>query len=218
MPPESSFGASSPLDMPSLGRSAMNPTVAELLDRIRHLEEEIELELKRRREELRADFEDRCVRFEREVLEQQRRFREGLLHYVLHAELRHVVSAPFIFALLGPLLLLDLAVTIYQRICFPLFRIARVHRHDYMVFDRGHLAYLNLLEKLNCAYCSYANGVAAYVKEIAGRTEQYWCPIKHARRMLHAHPYYRGFVDYGDGGGYRRELAALREQLLRLDD
>jgi hypothetical protein len=43
-----------------------------------------------------------------------------------------------------------------------------------MIFDRTHLAYLNLVEKINCAYCSYGNGLAAYLREIAARTEQYW--------------------------------------------
>jgi len=32
--------------------------------------------------------------------------------------------------------------------------------------DRHHLAYLNVIEKLNCEYCGYANGVFAYVREI----------------------------------------------------
>lgn len=92
-----------------------------------------------------------------------------------------------------------------------------MRRRDYLVFDRAHLAYLNLIEKINCAYCSYANGLAAYVKEVAGRTEQFWCPIKHARRMPQAHPYYGGFVDYGDAEGYRREPQALRAKLAALN-
>ncbi len=62
------------------------------------------------------------------------------------------------------------------------------------------------LEKLNCAYCSYANGVIAYVREIAGRTEQYWCPIKHARRAIGAYSHYAQFHDYGDAGGFRLPL------------
>ena len=65
-----------------------------------------------------------------------------------------------------------------------------MRRRDYFVFDRHHLAYLNAIEKLNCAYCSYANGLVAYVREIAGRTEQFWCPIKHARRAIGAHAHY----------------------------
>jgi hypothetical protein len=195
----------------------MNPRVQELLDRIRAIEEEIEQEVKRRRAQLHADFEDRRIRFEREVLEQQRRFKMGLVKYALSAELRNVVSAPVIYAVVFPLLLVDLAVTAYQFLCFPLYRIQRVRRRDYLVFDRTHLGYLNLLEKINCAYCSYANGLAAYVKEVVGRTEQYWCPIKHARRVLQAHPYYGGFVDYGDAEAYRRELQTLRAELSRVD-
>jgi hypothetical protein len=194
----------------------MNPKISELLDRIRRIEEEIERELKRRRAELHADFEDRRIRFEREVLEQQRRFRAGLLHYVFTAEPRHVATVPLIYPLIVPMLLLDLCVIAYQYLCFPLYGIARVRRRDYLVFDRGHLAYLNLLEKVNCAYCSYGTGLAAFLTEVIGRTEQYWCPIKHARRMLKAHAYYGGFVDYGDAEGYRRELRSLRETLARL--
>ena len=195
----------------------MNPRISELLDRIRLLEEEIERELKRRRAELHADFEDRRIRFEREILEQQRRFKAGLLAYVFGAELRHAVSAPFVYAVIFPLLLLDLFVTLYQLICFPLYRIPRVKRSDHFVFDRAHLAYLNLLEKLNCAYCSYGNGLASYIREIIGRTEQYWCPIKHARRVLQAHPHYDGFADYGDAEGYRNELRGLRKALAELE-
>lgn len=114
-----------------------------------------------------------------------------------------VFTAPVIYSLIFPLLLLDLFVTIYQAICFPVYGIAKVRRHDYLIFDRYHLGYLNALEKLNCAYCSYANGLIAYVREIAGRTEQYWCPIKHARRVVGAHQYYAQFHDFGDATAFR---------------
>lgn len=191
----------------------MNPITSDLLDRIRGIEDEIEQEFKRRRAELNADFEDRRVRFEAQVLAQQRRFKTGLMRYLLDADLRNVATAPFIYAVFLPLLLLDLFVVAYQFVCFPLYGIPRVRRRDYLVFDRAHLAYLNAIEKLNCAYCSYGSGLAAYVREVVARTEQYWCPIKHARRVLQAHPHYGGFVDYGDGEAYRRELRALREQL-----
>ena len=36
---------------------------------------------------------------------------------------------------------------------------------------------------INCIYRSYANGLCSYVTEVAARTEQHWCPIKHARRL-----------------------------------
>ena len=109
-----------------------------------------------------------------------------------------------------PLLLLDSFVFLYQLICFPVYGIPKVRRSDYQIFDHQDLAYLNLLEKINCAYCSYANGLMSYIKEIVARTEQYWCPIKHARRILQAHSRYNRFADYGDGDAYRNELKSIR--------
>ncbi len=194
----------------------MNPKITELLDRIQQIESEIELEMKRRRGELQVDFEEARVRFEHEVLEQQRRFKTGLLRYLLSSNWRSIVTAPVIYAVLGPMLLLDLFITLYQHICFRAYRIARVKRSDYFVYDRAHLAYLNWIEKINCAYCSYGNGLMAYGREVVARTEQYWCPIKHARKVMAAHPYYTGFVDFGDAEAYQRELEHLRAKLTEL--
>jgi hypothetical protein len=191
----------------------MNSRIQELLERIERLEQDLENEARQKRQEFQADFEARKVRFEQEVLAQQARFRKGLLAYMLGADWRHVLSMPFIYPLIVPLALLDLSVSLYQWICFPLYRMPRVRRRAYFVFDRTHLAYLNPLEKLNCAYCSYGNGLVAYVREVVGRTEQYWCPIKHARRTLQAHPYYHGFAHYGDAEHYQADLARLRQQL-----
>lgn len=195
----------------------MNPIINDILARIARLEEELEAELQRRRQELHVNLERRRAHFDEIVLAQQRRYKMGLLRYVIGAELRHVVSMPFIFSLVLPMALLDLALTAYQWICFPLFRIKIVRRRNFWAYDRSQLAYLNLLEKINCAYCSYGNGLAAYFTEIASLTEQYWCPIKHARRMLHAPARYDHFLDYGDAENYRSELKNLREQLGKIE-
>ena len=93
--------------------------------------------------------------------------------------------------------------------------IVKVARSEYFAFDRGQLVYLNPIEKINCTYCAYTNGFIAYAQEIVARTEQYWCPIKHARRLLGSHPHYAGFIDFGDAEVYRRELDALRKVLGR---
>jgi hypothetical protein len=194
----------------------MNPKISELLDRIQKMEQEIELEMKRKRAELQADFEETRVRFEREVLEQQRRFKTGVIAYLLTANLMSVLTAPVIYALFFPIVLLDVSITVYQHICFRAYGLPRVKRGDYFVFDRAHLAYLNLIEKINCAYCSYGNSVMAYGREVVARTEQYWCPIKHARKIMAAHPYYTGFVDFGDAQSYKDELENLRTELVKL--
>lgn len=194
----------------------MNSTLNDILERITQLEEELQTELKRRRDAFQADFDNRRVHFEHAIVEQQRRFKTGLFQYITHADLRNAITAPLIYSLIAPMLVLDAALTIYQWLCFPLYRIERVRRKDCWTYDRAHLAYLNALEKLNCAYCSYGNGLAAYFTEIASRTEQYWCPIKHAKRVRHAHSRYNCFVDYGDAEGFKADLQQLREQLQKL--
>jgi hypothetical protein len=50
------------------------------------------------------------------------------------------------------------------------------------------------------------------LREITARTEEYWCPIKHAQRVLAAHAHYSEFADYGDAEGYRRLQDKLREK------
>ena len=188
----------------------MTPQISELIERIRGLEEELELELAKKRDELRFSLENRKVLFENEVLLQHRKLKTGLLRYVLHAKPRHILTAPIIYPMIFLLLLLDAFVFLYQLICFPVYGIPKVKRSDYLIFDHQDLAYLNLLEKINCAYCSYANGLISYIKEIVARTEQYWCPIKHARRILQAHSRYSHFTDYGDGNAYHNELKNIR--------
>lgn len=123
-----------------------------------------------------------------------------------------LLTAPLIYAGWIPFLLLDLFVTLYQAICFPIYGITKAKRGDYLVFDREGLKYLNAIEKFNCFYCSYCNGVAAFAREIAARTEQYWCPIKHARRLRAPHERYPQFFDYGDAEAYRLGLERLRKQ------
>jgi hypothetical protein len=88
-------------------------------------------------------------------------------------------------------------------------------RRAYFVIDRHELAYLNGIEKVNCTFCSYANGLLAYVREVAARTEHYWCPIKNARAIPAPHHRYHFFLDYGDAEGYRQGLPALRDALRR---
>ena len=189
----------------------MNPQVAALIDKMRSVEAELEAELAKHRAELRIGLEKGRAIFEEEILRRHRELKTRLSAYLLAARPLVVITAPVIYSVIVPLVLLDLFVTVYQAVCFPVYGIPKVRRRDYLVFDRHHLAYLNALEKLNCAYCSYANGLIAYVREIASRTEEYWCPIKHARRLIGTHAYYATFEDYGDAEGYRRRLEELRE-------
>ena len=182
-----------------------------LMEKLRSVESEIETELTKRREELRFRIENRRIVFEEEVLRLQRAIKVRSTRYFIDANPLIVLTAPVIYSLIVPILLADLWVMAYQAICFPAYKIPKVRRRDYLVFDRHHLAYLNTIEKINCAYCSYCNGAIAFVREVASRTEVYWCPIKHARRILGPHPHYRGFADFGDADGFRAKLEQMKD-------
>lgn len=193
-----------------------NNRIEELIQRLQATEQELASEIDRMLEERRQQFhytvQQGRVTFERGMRELQRRYREGLLRYVLGAPLRHILTAPVIYSMILPISLLDLGITIYQHICFRAYRIPRVKRGEYLVIDRHQLPYLNAIEKLNCVYCGYGNGVMAYAREVVARTEQYWCPIKHARRMRGMHLRAGLFFEYGDAEAYRKGLRRLRRQ------
>lgn len=191
----------------------MSPRIAQLLAGIKLLEQDLETELARQNAKLRIGLEQGRVIFEEEILRRHCELRISLARYVLRARPLVVLTAVFIYVLIVPLVLLDLFFSLYQAVCFPAYGITKVRRGAYFLFDRRYLAYLNALEKLNCAYCTYANGVLAYTREIASRTEAYWCPIKHARRVIGAHGRYSVFEDYGDADAYRARLEEHRRAL-----
>ncbi len=182
-----------------------------LMEKLRSVESEIEAELTKRREELRFRFEKRKIVFEEDIKRIHRAIKTRSSRYFVDANPLIVLTAPVIYSLLIPVVLLDLFVMAYQAVCFPVYKIPKVRRRDYLIFDRHHLAYLNIIEKINCAYCSYANGAIAFAREVASRTEVYWCPIKHARRVLGPHPHYQGFADFGDAKGFRAKLKQMKD-------
>jgi hypothetical protein len=148
--------------------------------------------------------------FPDEIKREHRRLKTSLLRYIAGSRILAILTAPFIYACIVPFALLDLFVSVYQAVCFPVYGVPKARRRDYMAIDRNKLRYLNALEGLNCLYCSYANGLLAYVVEVAGRTEQHWCPIKHARRVQHTHDRYSHFLPYGDASAYRERVDKIR--------
>jgi len=185
-----------------------------LLHQIKTLEQELGDTLEEKEKTFRYHWLRGKARFEEEVLRQHRKLKVWLPKYLLQSRALAVITAPVIYAGIIPFVLVDLFLLVYQAICFPVYGIPKVKRSEYIVFDRGHLAYLNLLERLNCAYCSYANGLVAYLREIAARTEQHWCPIKHAQRLRAPHSRYQRFLDYGDAVGYQKRIDKVRSDFV----
>ena len=132
--------------------------------------------------------------------------------------LRHIAGVPFIYGMAIPIGLLDLAVSLYQAVCFRLWRIPAVRRSAHVSFARAELPYLNPVQRLHCGYCSYANGVLVYAAEIAARTEQYWCPIQHREPPVGVHDRYGRFLPYGDPVDLDARIDRLRTDLREGED
>lgn len=191
----------------------MPDSLRDLMERMKDLQNAVESELEEKRKTFRYTIEKRKVVFEADVLRRQKQFKVGLGAFLRKTRLLTLLTAPFIYGVIVPLVLLDLVASVYQFVCFPVYGIGKVRRKDYIFLDRGSLAYLNTLQKLNCAYCGYGNGVLAFVTEIAARTEQYWCPIKHASRVAGVHGRYAAFLDFGDAEGFQQGQQDLRDKL-----
>ena len=119
--------------------------------------------------------------------------------------MRLLLTAPLIYGMLIPLCFIDICASVYQWVCFPLYGIPTVRRKAYVgKIHRG--MGITWLDRAHCAYCSYANGVCAYLRAVLIETEKYWCPIKYATRgMKSPHPQ-TGYAEDGDTEGLQKLL------------
>ncbi len=195
----------------------MSKRATQIADEIRTLEKELRQEIQR----IRIDsfgIREKTIHFRDEVLSRHRTQIVGLLTYIRRAKLKHILCLPIIWLCLLSALVMDVVVSFYQAVCFPLFGIPKVKRGEHVIFDRRHLRYLNVIEKLNCLYCSYFNGVVSFATEVGARTEQYWCPIKHAAQLKTIHSRYHTFVDFGDSDEFRKKLPDIRKNFSDIKD
>ena len=190
----------------------MNDRIRHLLTQLEAAEKELEKALQERQVHLNFSFKGKRVEFEDSVKQAHKQLKIGLIKWLGNRPL-NLITAPIIYGMIFPMLLLDLCVSFYQFTCFPIYKIPKVKRDEFIIFDRHHLDYLNWVEKSHCMYCTYGNGLLAYATEIIARTEQYFCPIKHARKMMGRHARYASFVEYGDAEDYQAKLEQFRTDL-----
>ena len=184
--------------------------IQDLIEQIKNLEKRLSLEIQKKEEEFFYSIQGEKVDFEKSARQYHKTLTTKIHTYIFNAGILNILTAPLIWFCLVPSLFMDFVVSIYQCICFPVYNIPKVHRSDYIIIDRHALQYLNALEKLNCIYCGYVNGLIAYIQEIAARTEQYWCPIRHARKIGTIHSRYKYFLEYGDGDAHRNDIDTIR--------
>lgn len=193
----------------------MNNRIRLIAEQITALENELQEAIEQHESRLLYQIEGKRVMFEQAVREAHQRVKLGVFRWFLTVRPQNYLTMPVIYGAAIPLLLLDLCVSLYQTLCFPIYRIAKVQRADYIVYDHQHLAYLNIIEKFHCLYCSYAVGLLAYMSEILARTEQYFCPIKHAHKVRSVNSRYERFLDFGEADNFHDKLETLRSELAK---
>ncbi|MEN8140673.1 MAG: hypothetical protein ABFR97_05550 [Thermodesulfobacteriota bacterium] len=191
--------------------------IQSIIEQIKNLEKQLSIEIQKKEDEFFYKIHGKKIDFEESTRRYHKTLATKIHTYLINAAILNILTAPFVWFCLIPLILLDIVVSTYQFICFPAYRIPKVRRNDYIIVDRYALKYLNAFEKLNCIYCGYANGMIAYIQEIAARTEQYWCPIKHARKVGRIHSRYKYFLEYGDGANYKDALETIRRDFKDID-
>ena len=193
----------------------MDVRIKQLINQIKLLEDELSEELHQQEDQLLFQLNGKKVKFEQSIKQAHRKFKTNVWQWLFGLHPINLVTAPIIYSMIVPLVISDLFVSFYQACCFPVYKITKVRRSDFIVIDRHQLAYLNIFEKFHCLYCAYANGLISYIQEILARTEQYFCPIKHARKVLGTHKRYRKFIAYGDAENYHDRLETLRSNLAK---
>ncbi len=188
----------------------MNQSLDALVDEIKELEKLVADKLQQTKSKLTFELNQGRTVFLPKVRKRHRAIARRAWRTLWESSFLTVLTAPMIYSLFVPLTMLDHFISIDQRVCFPVYGIPRVVRDEYVVIDRHMLSYLNVIEKLNCVYCGYGNGVLTYAREIAARTEQYWCPIKHARMNKGVHNRQCLYCDFGDADAFLRDYAKLR--------
>ncbi len=196
----------------------MNNRIDEIILQIRTLENELIDELKHKEKKFFYKIEDEKMRLEENVIKEGKLKIISSVKYLSSFSVLAVLTIPFIWSMMIPAVIVDVFATVYQAICFPIYKIPKVKRDDYVIMDRYSLFYLDRVEKINCWYCEYFNGVITYVREIAARSEQFWCPIKHSQKLKDKHSRYDLFFDFDDYMKYRQELETRRSNFENVAD
>lgn len=191
----------------------MNEQIKIIVEKIYKLEKELLSIIYEQQDQFSYRVAGKRVEFEKNIREAHKQLKTSWIYWLITISPKHLLTGPFIYGLIIPLLIFDIGVSLYQSVCFRLYGISLVKRSEHIIFDHQHLEYLNIFEKINCLYCSYASGVISFGREIASRTEQYWCPIKHAHRLVDVHHRYANFLDYGNAENYKENMEEARKQV-----
>jgi len=191
----------------------MSDRIQQIMNQIKALEGDLQIALNEQPSNMFFQLKGKRVEFEQSIKETHLKLKTNFFRWLVTNRPQNLITGPIIYSMIIPLVITDVFISFYQLTCFPIYGIKKVPRSDYIVFDRHQLNYLNFIEKFHCTYCAYGSGMIAYISEIIARTEQYFCPIKHARKILGTHSRYAYFLDFGEAEDYEAKLEQERVKL-----
>ena len=139
----------------------------------------------------------------------------GLIALIKRSRLINLVTGPVIYSMVFPIAILDICISAYQYICFPVYKIKKFKRSDYIIFDRQELRYLDWVSKFHCTYCAYGVGVIDFSKAVIGATEAYFCPIKHDKKNEIINRKIPPYIEFNEPDNFEfdRQLELRRQNL-----
>lgn len=195
-------------------KSRINQILSDIKIKKEEFRDELFIEYEKLKEKYWFIIQWRKIIFNSEVRQKNKEQKKWIIETIFNAKVREILSIPFIYPIIIPIVILDIFITIYQFFAFRLYKIPMVKRKDYIIYDRFQLDYLNIFQKIHCQYCSYVNWLLSYVVEIVWRTEMYWCPIKSSQKIKWWHDWQEYFADYGDSIWFKETFCRTQKNTI----
>jgi len=103
-----------------------NSAIQDLIDQFNQIKKNLEMDVESKRKQFDYQFNKKRIIFEKVLLKAHKKLKTGSLRYLFNANLLTIITAPLIYMLIVPLLLLDLFVSLYQAICFPIYKVKKL--------------------------------------------------------------------------------------------
>lgn len=114
----------------------MNDQISQILARMAELEDELRTAVHHQESKMCFQIKGKKIEFERSVKAAHRKLKKSFFRWLVTDRPQNLLTGPIIYAMLIPMLMFDACVTFYQWACFPIYRITKVRRSDYIVCDR----------------------------------------------------------------------------------
>ena len=101
----------------------VNEQIKKLVDKIYELNEELRSLLYEQQSQFSYKVAGKRVEFEEGIREAHKKLKTSWIYWLITVSPKHLLSGPFLYGLIIPLLIFDIGLSAYQLICFLLYGI-----------------------------------------------------------------------------------------------